>query len=53
MLEKRKGVDIVIEIGGLKTIDEAKSLFKSHWPIARKTPTTIDNVPKTRRICWT
>lgn len=29
MLEKRKGVDIVTEIGGIKTIDEAMSLFKS------------------------
>ena len=29
MLEKRKGIDIVNEIGGIKTIEEAMSLFSS------------------------
>lgn len=29
MLEKKKGVDIVCELGGVKTIDDAMTLFKS------------------------
>jgi len=29
MVEKRKGVDIVAEIGGIKTIDEATNLFEN------------------------
>jgi phosphoenolpyruvate carboxykinase (GTP) len=29
MLEKRKGIDIVNEIGGIKTVEEAMSLFQS------------------------
>ena len=32
MLELRKGADILAGIGGIKTIDEARSLFQKKMP---------------------